>query len=53
MDKLIWLIPVLPLAGFVINGLGRNSLSKGIIGAIGSLLVFVAFALSVAAFFQI
>jgi NADH-quinone oxidoreductase subunit L len=53
MDKLIWLIPVLPLAGFVINGLGRNSLSKGIIGAIGSLLVLVAFGLSVAAFFQI
>ncbi len=53
MDKLIWLIPVLPLAGFVINGLGRNTLSKGIIGAIGSLLVLVAFGLSVATFFQI
>ena len=53
MDNLIWLIPVLPLAGFVINGLGRNTLSKGIIGAIGSLLVLVAFGLSVAAFFQI
>ena len=53
MDKLIWLIPVLPLAGFVINGLGRYTLSKGIIGAIGSLLVLVAFGLSVAAFFQI
>jgi NADH-quinone oxidoreductase subunit L len=53
MDNLIWLIPVLPLAGFVINGLGRNTLSKGIIGAIGSLLILVAFGLSVAAFFQI
>jgi NADH-quinone oxidoreductase subunit L len=53
MDKLIWLIPVLPLAGFVINGLGRNTLSKGIIGAIGSLLVLVAFGLSITAFFQI
>lgn len=53
MDNLIWLIPVLPLAGFVINGLGRNTLSKGIIGAIGSLLVLVAFGLSVATFFQI
>ncbi|MET3977769.1 NADH-quinone oxidoreductase subunit L [Mucilaginibacter sp. UYP25] len=53
MDNLIWLIPVLPLAGFVINGLGRNTLSKGIIGAIGSLLVLVAFGLSVVTFFQI
>jgi NADH-quinone oxidoreductase subunit L len=53
MDNLIWLIPVLPLAGFVINGLGRNTLSKNLIGAIGSLLVLVAFGLSVATFFQI
>jgi NADH-quinone oxidoreductase subunit L len=53
MDKLIWLIPVLPLAGFVINGLGRNSLSKGIIGTIGSLLVAAAFGLSVGAFFEV
>jgi NADH-quinone oxidoreductase subunit L len=53
MDKYIWLIPVLPLAGFIINGLGRNTLSKGAIGFIGSLLVFISFALSVGAFFQV
>ncbi|MBK0379827.1 NADH-quinone oxidoreductase subunit L [Mucilaginibacter segetis] len=53
MDNYIWLIPVLPLAGFVINGLGRNSLSKNIIGAIGSLLVLAAFGISLATFFQI
>ncbi|MFD2874591.1 NADH-quinone oxidoreductase subunit L [Mucilaginibacter ximonensis] len=53
MEKYIWLIPLLPLAGFVINGLGRNTLSKGVIGTIGSLLVLVAFGLSVATFFQI
>jgi NADH-quinone oxidoreductase subunit L len=53
MDKYIWLIPILPLAGFVINGLGRNTLSKSVIGAIGSLLVFVAFGISALAFFQI
>ncbi|TSD64584.1 NADH-quinone oxidoreductase subunit L [Inquilinus sp. KBS0705] len=53
MNNLIWLIPVLPLAGFVINGLGRNALSKNLIGAIGSLLVLVSFGISVAAFFQI
>ncbi|MFD2864610.1 NADH-quinone oxidoreductase subunit L [Mucilaginibacter antarcticus] len=53
MEKYIWLIPLLPLAGFVINGLGRNTLSKGVIGTIGSLLVLVSFGLSVAAFFEV
>jgi NADH-quinone oxidoreductase subunit L len=53
MEKYIWLIPLLPLAGFVINGLGRNTLSKGVIGFIGSLLVLLSFGLSVAAFCQI
>jgi NADH-quinone oxidoreductase subunit L len=53
MDKYIWLIPVLPLAGFVINGLGRNTLSKGLIGTIASLMVFLSFALSVGAFLQV
>jgi len=53
MDKYIWLIPVLPLAGFIINGLGRNTLSKAAIGFIGSLLVFISFGLSVGAFLQV
>jgi NADH-quinone oxidoreductase subunit L len=53
MEKYIWLIPLLPLAGFVINGLGRNTLSKGVIGFIGSLLVLIAFGLSVATFFEV
>ncbi|MEO7213021.1 NADH-quinone oxidoreductase subunit L [Mucilaginibacter sp.] len=53
MNQYIWLIPILPLAGFVINGLGRNTLSKNVIGAIGSFLVFIAFGISVATFFQI
>src|ERR1700761_7575338 len=53
MDKYIWLIPILPLAGFIINGLGRNSLPKAAIGFIGSALVLVSFGLSVAAFFQV
>jgi NADH-quinone oxidoreductase subunit L len=53
MDKYIWLIPFLPLAGFIINGIGRNSLSKGVIGFIGSFLVLISFGLSVAAFCQV
>lgn len=53
MNNYIWLIPVLPLAGFVINGLGRNALSKGAIGAIGTMMVLLGFGLSVATFLQI
>jgi NADH-quinone oxidoreductase subunit L len=53
MNQYIWLIPILPLAGFIINGLGRNSLSKGVIGFIGSTLVLASFALSIAVFFQV
>lgn len=53
MDNYIWLIPVLPLAGFLINGLGRNVLSKGIIGFIGSAVVLASFALSIGAFLQV
>ena len=53
MDKYIWLIPLLPLAGFVINGLGRNTLPKAVIGFIGSLLVLAAFAISCGVFFEV
>src|SRR6201986_4604675 len=53
MDKYIWLIPILPLAGFLINGLGRNTLSKGVIGFIGSALVLASFAISVGVFFEV
>jgi len=53
MDNYIWLIPVLPLAGFIINGLGRNALSEKMIGFIGSFLVLVSFGISVGAFLQI
>ena len=53
MDKYIWLIPLLPLAGFLINGLGRNTFSKGLIGFIGSFVVLLSFGLSVGAFLQV
>jgi NADH-quinone oxidoreductase subunit L len=53
MDKYIWLIPFLPLAGFIINGVGRNTLSKILIGFMGSFLVLCSFGLSIAAFMQI
>jgi NADH-quinone oxidoreductase subunit L len=53
MDKYIWLIPLLPFAGFVINGLGRNVLPKAVIGFVGTFLVLVSFGLSVSLFFEI
>jgi NADH-quinone oxidoreductase subunit L len=53
MDKYIWLIPLLPLVGFVINGFGRNILPKSLIGFIGCFTVFLSFALSVGTFLQI
>lgn len=53
INNLLWLIPLLPLLGFVINGLGRNTFSKGLIGLIGSGVIFTSFVLSVALFFQL
>jgi len=35
MINLVWLIPVLPLIGFLVIGLGNKSLSKGIVSIIG------------------
>src|ERR1700749_653384 len=52
INDYIWLIPILPLVGFLINGLGRNTLSKGVIGFIGSAVVLLSFGLSVPAFLQ-
>jgi len=46
MKNLIALIPLLPLAGFLINGLGRKQLSKGLIGLIGSGVVLGSFIIS-------
>nr|WP_121201904.1 NADH-quinone oxidoreductase subunit L [Mucilaginibacter gracilis] len=53
MNNYIWLIPILPLIGFIITGLGRNALSKGVIGFIGSTVVLLAFVVSLLAFLQI
>ena len=53
MDKYIWLIPLLPLAGFIINGIGRNTLPKNVIGFLGCFLVLVSFGISVGAFLQV
>jgi len=53
ISNYIWLIPLLPLAGFIINGLGRNTLPKNLIGLLGSLVVLIPFILSVMLFLQV
>ena len=51
--QLIYLVPILPLVGCLINGLGRNALSKTLVGVIGSGVVFVSFCISVLIFLQV
>ena len=51
--KLVWLIPLLPFIGFLINGLGRNILPKAAVGFIGSLTVLASFIVSIGIFNEI
>jgi NADH-quinone oxidoreductase subunit L len=53
MSKLIYLVPLFPLIGFLINGLGRKSLSKTIIGIIGSGAILASFIVSLVLFFDV
>src|SRR3569833_1851589 len=53
MNNYIWLIPILPLAGFLINGFGRNMLPKSVISVVGCLVVLASFGLSISAFSQV
>lgn len=43
MNNIGWLIPLFPLAGFLINGLGRRFISKTLSGIISSLTVLASF----------
>lgn len=53
MSKFIFLIPFLPLAGFLINGLGRKHLSKQLSGIVGSTVVLLAFVISIFVFLDV
>lgn len=52
MKNLIALIPLLPFIGFLVNGLGRKILSKGLAGIIGSGTVLASFVISLVIFMQ-
>ncbi len=51
--QIVYWIPLLPLIGFLINGLGRKQLSKSAIGIIGSGVILASFALSIWVFMQV
>lgn len=53
MKNLILFIPLLPFIGFLINGLGRKYLSKGVVGVIGSGTVLASFVASIMVFFRL
>src|SRR5690242_17212314 len=53
MIQLVWLVPVLPLAGFLINGLFRNSLSKGMTSVVGCGVLLASFILSLLIFGEV
>ncbi len=50
---LVWLIPILPLLGFLITGLARNFLSKAMAGFTASAAVFASFIISVLVFLHV
>ncbi len=53
MINLVWLVPVFPFIGFLINGLGRNFWSKTLVSWIGSVAILASFALSLGIFLEL
>lgn len=51
--ELVYLIPLLPLIGFVINLFGRKHLSKPMISVVGCGTILVSFILSILVFLQV
>ena len=47
MLRLVWLVPLLPLAGFLVNGLLGRRLGKGAVAVIGPGVVGLAFAVAI------
>src|ERR671918_3120987 len=53
MLPLVWLVPALPLAGFLVNGLVGRRLGKGAVTVVGPGSVGLAFAVAVAIFLEL
>jgi NADH-quinone oxidoreductase subunit L len=52
LDIVYW-IPLLPLIGFLLNGLGRKYLSRPVVSVIGCLVILLSFALSCWVFIEV
>jgi NADH-quinone oxidoreductase subunit L len=52
MMDYVWLIPLFPLIGFLINGLVGKSLPKSVVGTIGAAAVGLSFLVTVAIFLE-
>src|SRR5688572_11790320 len=50
---IVYLIPLLPLIGFLVNGLGRKHLSRSMISVIGCGTILASFALSIWVFLEV
>ena len=53
MTQLVYLIPLFPLIGFLINGLLWKSMPKKLSGAIASLAILASFVVSLGIFFEV
>lgn len=51
--QLVWLIPAFPLAGFLINGLGRKNIGKSFSGILASTMILAAFIVSALIFSKV
>src|SRR4051812_22737547 len=53
MNQLVYLVPLFPLIGFLLNGVFRNYLPKNMSGVIGSGAIFLSFVISVLLFIDV
>lgn len=53
MEHLLYIIPLFPFLGFIISGVLGKKMSKGLVGTLASIMVFIPFLLSVYLFTQL
>ncbi len=53
MTNLVYLVPLFPLIGFLINGIGWRKIPKAAGGIIGTLAIVASFAVSLGIFFEV
>src|SRR4051812_11639114 len=53
MTNLVYLVPLFPLIGFLINGIGWRVIPKAVGGVIGSVAILASFIVSLGIFFEV